>query len=255
MGRLRSLIDTLSPREQDRLLQLLQTPERMDYEPADILLRRSARKIDRRLHSVAKEPWTVKWIEGFEPGDVFYDVGANVGAYSLLAAKASGGAVAVVAFEPSAPSYHDLCVNVGLNDCDEIVTPLPIALWSETTLIPFVHLSLEPGSSNHSFDPSEHGGELRQRQPAMTLDDCIGLFDLPPPTHLKLDTEGCDEHVLRGAQSTLSRTGCRSVLVELDADEPAGALEELLLPHGFALVDSYGVGKPGRCTYNHYVRG
>src|SRR4051794_37732121 len=111
----------------------------MDYEHADILLRRSAPKIDLRLRSAAKEPWTVKWIEAFEPGDVFYDIGANVGAYSLLAAKVGGGAVPVVAFEPSAPTYHDLCVNVALNGCDEIVTPLPFALWSETTLIPFVH--------------------------------------------------------------------------------------------------------------------
>ena len=98
----------------------------MDYEGAEILLRRSAPKIELRLRSVAKEPWTVKWIETFLPGDVFYDVGANVGAYSLLAAKANDGAVPVVAFEPSAPTYHDLCVNIALNGCDEIVTPLPI---------------------------------------------------------------------------------------------------------------------------------
>src|SRR5262245_38910705 len=155
VGRLRTVVDSLSPQEQHRLRQMLQEPERMDYEGAEILLRRSAPKIELRLRSVAKEPWTVKWIETFLPGDVFYDVGANVGAYSLPAAKANAGAVPVVAFEPSAPTYHDLCVNIALNGCDEIVTPLPIALWSETALIPFVHHTLEPGSSDHSFAPPE----------------------------------------------------------------------------------------------------
>src|SRR5262245_24362605 len=54
-----------------------------------------------RLQSVRKEPWTARWINEFiKPGDVVYDIGANVGAYALLAAKVTKHRARVYAFEP-----------------------------------------------------------------------------------------------------------------------------------------------------------
>src|SRR5262245_36848220 len=67
------------------LLQIKNTIEikrRMDYEPHDIYLNiDSSTEFETRLHSCAKEPDTVEWIESMKPGDTFYDIGANVGAY------------------------------------------------------------------------------------------------------------------------------------------------------------------------------
>ena len=243
------------------LVERIQAPERMDYEGAEILLRQSAPKISVRLRSASKEPFTVKWIEGFEPGDVFYDGGANVGAYSLIAAKSSGGAVRTFAFEPSAPSYHDLCLNVVLNDCAASVTPVPLALWSETALIPFAHFSLEPGTSNHRFD-FETGyrdldREWNQQQPAVSIDDAVALFGLPVPTHVKLDTEGSELRILAGAATTLSNPAWRTILMEFDSDEketgPA-EVEELIGPHGFELRDSYAPQKEGAVFHHLYAR-
>src|SRR5207248_1639628 len=77
-------------------------------------------------------PFTVEWIESsIRPGDVFYDIGANVGAYSLIAAKATANGARVFAFEPSARSFHDLSSNVLLNGCAESVVALPLALGSD----------------------------------------------------------------------------------------------------------------------------
>ena len=66
------------------------------------------------------EPWTVHWLERIvAPGDVLYDVGANIGAFSLVAANAHDQAVRVFAFEPSFVTYAALCRNVLENTCDK----------------------------------------------------------------------------------------------------------------------------------------
>jgi hypothetical protein len=75
---------------------------RLDYEPAEILVGVTSRaEILSRLRPVAKEPWTVRWLErNIRTDDVLYDIGANVGAYTLIAAALRRRGVRVVAVEP-----------------------------------------------------------------------------------------------------------------------------------------------------------
>jgi FkbM family methyltransferase len=257
--RLAAAVGNMPRRMALELARSVHAPAAMDYKRESILLRRSSRDINKRLRSVRKEPFTVEWIEQFKPGDVFYDVGSNVGSYALIAAKASDQLVRTFAFEPSAPSYHDLCLNVVANGCADSVVPIPFGLWSHTTLIEFGHFSLAPGSSKHSFDFDEGRTErelaFRQRLPALSLDDAVQLFELPPPTHVKLDTEGSELRILSGASHALSNPAWRSILIETngaDPDAPA-ALEELVGPFGFALAESFS--RPGRRTiYCLYAR-
>jgi FkbM family methyltransferase len=229
------------------LIERASPPAAMDYGRHEILLRQSSRvTAGMRLRSARKEPFTVAWVEQFQPGDVFYDVGANVGAYALIAAKSSESTVLSYAFEPSAPSFLDLFHNVILNDCAESVVPLPFALWSETTLIEFSHCSLAPGSSKHTFDFATARGDLpilyRQHQPAVSMDDAVRLFGLRPPTHVKLDTEGSELEILHGAAETLSNPGWRTILIELDEPGRARQIEDVVSAHGFGLAE--------RCVYD-----
>src|SRR5690349_18823938 len=66
-----------------------------------------------------KEPVTIEWIAGFAPDDVFVDVGANVGMYSIWAAKTRK--TRVFAFEPEAQNYSLLNRNIVLNDLSDRV--------------------------------------------------------------------------------------------------------------------------------------
>jgi FkbM family methyltransferase len=96
---------------------------------------------------VEEEPFTVEWIErSLRPGDVFYDVGANVGADALIAARRVPDA-RVFAFEPSPASYHALAGTILLNDCAGSITPVVLALWSHSALLPITFASLDTAAT------------------------------------------------------------------------------------------------------------
>jgi FkbM family methyltransferase len=215
-----------------------QAPVReLDYSRYAIKLVVSSPRIGKRLGSVAKEPFMVDWIERtINQGDVFYDIGANVGAYALIAAKATGNQARIFAFEPSASSFHDLTRNVFINDCAESVAPLPLALWSRSGLFSLELSSLAAGAARHrvrAAPRSENG--LVQPILAFRLDDLVDRFGLPVPTHAKIDVDGSELDVLRGAEQTLGREEWRSVIVELDPDDTPRnrAIVGLLNEHGF----------------------
>ena len=213
----------------------------IDYAPHDVRLVLTSKFIRFRLQAASKEPFTVEWIEArVRPGDVLYDIGANVGPYSLIAAKHTGGEARVYAFEPSAGSYHDLCRNIVLNGCEDAVVPFCVALWSETALTVFHQRTLAAGAARHVLSGGASDRKARYHEPllAYALDDLIERFDLPLPNHVKVDVDGPELQVLQGASRTLRRPEWRSLLIEVERDDDAAeqAISELAIEAGFALV-------------------
>lgn len=196
-----------------------------------------------RAHACAKEPWTVEWIEAsLADGGVLYDIGANVGAFSLIASKVAGDRGAVVAFEPGYASYAQLCDNIVLNHCEAAVIPVPIALGSRSGLGRFGYKSLHAGQSRHHFTdaqwrPEDAAGAKIYEQPvlSMTLDEAMKQFGFPAPNHIKLDVDGAEVAVLRGALATLASPDLRSILIEVD-DSQTDAVTALLAEQGFTLA-------------------
>ena len=173
-----------------------------------------------RVRNPKKEPWTVAWLESeVGKGQVFYDIGANVGAFSLIAALHCGASV--IAFEPGFSNFARLCDNIRVNRCDNRIVPLPWLLADRSELRQFEYRSTEPGQSRHAAAAWNPAAETidKYRQPicAMPLDELIGLFRLPPPHHIKLDVDGAENDVLRGARQTLRHPSLQSVLIEADA--------------------------------------
>jgi FkbM family methyltransferase len=225
---------------------------RMDYAPHDIYLHvDSATELQTRLRSCAKEPDTVEWIESMKPGDTFYDIGANVGAYTLIAAKAFGGRVTVFAFEPAFLNFTQLCRNVALNQCQDSVTPLSIALSNKTSLDSFNYHDLITGSALHTLGEAiDYKGDrfepvLKQSVLSFKTDDLIAQFDLPKPTHIKIDVDGIEFLVLKGADQTLSDGTLRSIVVELEAGEGEQQITDYLMQKGFRLDARHGRQTPG----------
>jgi FkbM family methyltransferase len=234
---------------------------KLDYSKADIFLALDSEiEYTMRLRSCDKEPETVQWIEDFvKAGDVVYDIGANVGAYSLVASKHSGGKAKVFAFEPSFSTFSQLCKNIFLNRCSGQVIPLHIALSDNTGIATFHYSSIIPGVALHALHSAvdNKGKDFNAvfSQPVLSydLDGFIRQFAIEPPTHVKLDVDGHELTILKGAERTLAAGTIKSIIVELEpALETSRLITELLTRHGFVVHSrfSHGQGKSDdTCNY------
>lgn len=201
--------------------------KRMDYDNEDIFLDVSSPIEYRvRLCSCRKEPETVEWIEKFfKKGEVFYDIGANIGAYSLVAAKYLKGEIAVYAFEPSFLNYAQLSKNIFINKCQDSIIPLNVALSDKTAIGKFHHQNLVPGGALHSLgeavDSNNNTFTPVFIQPVLsyTIDDLIKEFKIPLPNHIKLDVDGIEMSILKGAKEMFYSPQLKSILVEMNHDK------------------------------------
>ena len=198
-----------------------------------------------RANSIlSKEPDTIQWIDRFQAGDIFWDVGANVGVFSLYAACRGG--VRVLAFEPSADNYMVLCKNVEINQLEGSVVPYCIALAGSTGLGVLNSPSREMGAALHQFggqgETSRYwngtGITCAQGMVGFSIDDFIRQFAPPFPTRLKLDVDGLEWPILQGAERTIRDPRLQSVMVELPLSDEAerGRAIAWLSHAGFDLV-------------------
>jgi FkbM family methyltransferase len=221
---------------------------RLDYAGADLKIRSTSEEIVHlRLRPVAKEPWTVEWIEqSLRDGDVLYDIGANVGDYALIAGAIGGAATRVVAVEPGYANYASLCENVQLNGLGSKIVPLPVVLGETSRLGSLSYRDTTAGAAIHTMDGS--GGAYDQPVLVFTLDDLIQRFGLPSPTLVKLDVDGAEAAVLAGAAETLRRPELRSLLIEIEEESSAEVLrhvEAAGLKLQSRVDDRYGEKLPG----------
>lgn len=207
-----------------------------------------------RIGACAKEPWTVAWIEELQPREVLYDIGANVGSYTLLAAARHLG---VVAFEPQFASFATLCRNLCLNaQLDQVVTLQVLLMGSPGTYWLHLH-DLRSGSAGHEInvDPGRSTFH-KQLVPGYPLDYLQDVLKFPLPTAIKLDVDGAEREVLSGAQGILATPQLRTLMVELRLDweeEVMGWLAE----RGFARTarfDEREGKKIGNISYSRFDR-
>lgn len=239
----------LSRRRRLAYHEVQETVVALDYPGAPLRLKiRSTRELKRTL-SCAKEPETIRWMEAnLRPGDTFYDAGANVGAYSLVASHLVGPLGCVVSFEPGAPSFSALVCNIGLNGCANIV-PLAFALGSEHRRSTLDYPSALAGET--TVGGSESTG-LSQVVCCAPLDSLIETYQLPAPRLIKIDVDGAEPEVLRGATKTLAHPGLVSVLFEAYPDTPTHLdTAALLEAAGFRQVEanSHGTGRVTNYVY------
>lgn len=235
-------IVTIKVSEQTRLVR------RLDYPRANLrLLVTSSIEQRTRLHSSRKEPETIEWLERtFADGSVLYDVGANVGAYSLVAAAVGGPGSRVIAIEASPFTFASLCGNILLNDFTGRITPLQLLLTEAAGIRSFVLGSTIAGEASH---PGEMVGRPGLDLAAITLDEAVRLLDLPEPTHLKIDVDGGEDAVLDGAEQTLRSPTLKHVLIEVESGRTDLAhVERVLRGAGLTRVSVVRHGESA--TYN-----
>lgn len=154
-----------------------------------------------------KEPETIAWIDSFQPGESFLDVGANIGLYSLYAA--SNGSK-VLAVEPHLANYASLAINVRLNKhCT--IKPLCACVGDKNGIVEFRCPDTNSGATG--------GGYTRtygQSHPSavMTIDRIMEIFW--PMDHVKIDVDGEESLVVSGMTRSLVKRIYKSCLIEID---------------------------------------
>lgn len=167
-----------------------------------------------------KEPITIQWLSGFRENEVLVDVGANVGMYTVFAAKVRG--TRVFAFEPEAQNYALLNRNIRLNDLSRHVSAYCLAL-SDRSEVSALHLaSTDIGASCHSFgemlgfNHEPFNAVYSQGCVASTLDELVAQGVLPSPDYIKIDVDGFEPKVIAGAMQCLRSGSVRSLLIEVN---------------------------------------
>jgi FkbM family methyltransferase len=163
------------------------------------------------------------------PGDVFVDVGANIGYYSVIAGAAVGHSGTVYAFEPSARIRARLERNVMLNQMRQIMIR-PEAVTAHSGIVRLV----EPqgvGNDGLAYVQTSAGSEGVEVQ-AIRLDE-LPEFSERSPQLIKVDVEGGEPEVFRGATALLDRSDAPSIVFEsFEIARDAAILRE----HGYQVL-------------------
>ncbi len=168
---------------------------------------------------MVKEEGTIEWLRGeVRPDDVVYDIGANIGLYSIFAGARLGGSGRVYAFEPHAMNFAHLCRNIMANGLGETVTPVSVALSDGPTFSAFHYLQWDAASSFSQFGDvaEDFATKFVELKYGCALDEMLAEGALPPPTLVKIDVDGNEPKILRGMKGLLEGPERpRSVQVEI----------------------------------------
>ncbi len=181
-------------------------------------------------------------LHALRPDDLFVDVGANIGAYTVLASAAIGSRA--VAVEPIPATYCRLVDNIRLNDIAPLVNCLNIGVGRDETVLTF---TADGDTCNHVVRPDERVSATMS-VPIKPLDAIMPSSPRPARVFIKIDVEGYTAEVLAGAAHTLAESSVGAAIVEhSQMVERYGAsiasIHGEMLRHGFV-----------PCTYDPLAR-
>ena len=209
---------------EDRLIGLRQMSscqtvrgiELWQYTPNDLLKFWSE-------HTNEIEPELFDWFDTFEPGSVYFDMGASSGVFAVYAAMKSK--VDVFAFEPDAQNYSTADTNVFLNKrngSDFNLRLFNVAISDQTKVENMYVRRYNAGAHNKILGVAELRDTAEEFSPehvqsivCFSLDDLLSILALPAPKYLKIDVDGSEMDVLTGGQQTLSSGSVKEIFTEI----------------------------------------
>jgi FkbM family methyltransferase len=195
-------------------------------------------------------------LHALRPGDLFVDVGANIGSYTVLAAGVCGASV--VAVEPIPGTFAALRDNLRLNGLEEAVEAVNIGLSDAPGELRF---SATLDTVNHALSDEEAAFDVGVRVAVDTLDSVLAGRE---PTLIKIDVEGFETKVVGGATRAFASDALLGVLMELNGSGARYGFDDARLheeltgrgfepyaydPFGRELRQVSGVGGAGNVLY------
>ncbi len=135
-------------------------------------------------------------------GDVFYDLGANIGLFTLVAARCVGPAGKVFSFEPDEENAARLRRNIARNNFTN-VSVVESGVWSSTTMLRFATSPASSPDRGAGTFVTSRASDSDRPIPCVSIDDFVRSH--PAPTAIKCDVEAAEIEVLKGALATFAR--------------------------------------------------
>lgn len=191
-----------------------------------------------------------------------WDVGANIGYFSIYAAKKG---LRVLAFEPDQMSANIINKNIYLNNLSNKLLSIPVALNDETKISSFYMRQFLPANAYNTFDrannqwgvkykPEFTQGAVGMRGDDIVFDDSLSHFK--NPDFIKIDVDGNEYKVLKGMEKILSNT--KYICIELGYKHPEYELVQKLLTRlGFIEINDdkyFDKKRHGHGMRNHYYK-
>lgn len=171
--------------------------------------------VGRLLHSgVYEDRFSKRLLEAVQPGDVVWDIGANVGYYSLQLAERVRPHGVVIAIEPTPSCAAQIRQRLSEAEVTDVrVVELAIA---DTVGEMRMALSADDlGATHRILSSDEHSDQRIVTVRVVTGDSLIANHEAPPPQVIKLDVEGFEQVCLAGMQEMLKSESLRAILIEV----------------------------------------
>lgn len=169
------------------------------------------------------------------PGSVVYDVGANIGYFTLLLADAVGADGHVYAFEALPKNLQRLQENITINNLDQRVIVVSCAIADQSGLVPFL-VGPSGGMGKLVGSAGREGLDYNEsiEVPSISLDDYVYKKNHIPPNVIKIDIEGGEVLAMRGMPRLLAESS-PVILMELHGLEAARITWDTLSNFGYLI--------------------
>jgi FkbM family methyltransferase len=202
-------------------------------------------KNDRRMSMWVTNGWEKAHFNNYElpvtnllprlisKGQVVYDIGANLGFYTVHFSRLVGPKGQVICFEPSPLCIYFLQANLDLNAVKNCLI-LPLAVSDQVGDLKFT-INYENSAVGLAQPSHFYGGKIGHEitVSGYPLDELIEQFDLPIPDLVKIDVEGAEEYAVRGMKDTLS-SHQPVLLIEIHGAQAARMTIPLLAENGYS---------------------
>jgi FkbM family methyltransferase len=201
----------------------------------------------RALSLWIKEEGTMRWINSeLNEGDVFLDVGANIGIYTLAAAHRIGVTGQVYAVEPHKPNAISLMRNVSRNNFRDRVEVLTVALSDATGVAQFDYSDFAVAKSGSQLTSKGTNGtgalpspKFSERCIGFSVDELLSLGAIAAPTFVKIDVDGLEKRILAGMTNLLTGS-TRPKIVQVEINEGEGeVIEQFLKEVGYEIAERH----------------
>ena len=173
-----------------------------------------------------KEPETLEWIDSFEKKEnlIFWDIGANVGLYSIYNSLKNPNSL-TVAFEPSSSNLRVLTRNISINNLEKRIKLVPIPLTNKENIFQEMREGnfVEGGALNSfgekfNFEGKVFKPSMKYNLLGTTMNYFIENSILDIPDYIKIDVDGIEHLILEGGDKFLNNEKVKSLSIEINED-------------------------------------